>query len=135
MMVEHPHETSPYTLREDVGRSRDVEEAEQDRRDGKCHQRAGHYPWRFVRLTMTLVLPEEGESDAAGHVEGGDESAGDGDPQYAAKLRNVAEDLGVDTDTLFMGQLDYQALPQLYRDHDIFVYASVWDKPLGFQSF
>jgi glycogen(starch) synthase len=57
--------------------------------------------------------------------------AGDGDPDYVARLKGVAEDLGVSRETLFMGRVDYDLVPQFYRDHDIFVYASIWDEPFG----
>lgn len=57
--------------------------------------------------------------------------AGNGDHDYAQSLERVAADLGVADDVLMMGRVDYEQICQMYRDHDIFVYASSWDEPFG----
>lgn len=57
--------------------------------------------------------------------------AGNGDEAYRQSLQRVAADLGVADETLFMGRLDYSQIPPVYRDHDLFIYASAWDEPFG----
>jgi len=78
-----------------------------------------------VILRALSLLVEEGGAGLSLTV------AGDGDEAYVQSLKRVAEDLGVARETLFMGRMPYESIPLVYRDHDIFVYASVWDEPFG----
>jgi len=52
---------------------------------------------------------------------------GDGPEDYKARLRGLAQGL----DVQFFGKVDHSELPQLYRDHDIFVFPSIWEEPFG----
>jgi glycosyltransferase involved in cell wall biosynthesis len=39
--------------------------------------------------------------------------------------------LGLDDIVRFTGKLDRSLLPQLYRDHDILIFPSIWDEPFA----
>ncbi|MCX7013637.1 MAG: glycosyltransferase family 4 protein [Candidatus Sumerlaeota bacterium] len=50
--------------------------------------------------------------------------AGEGEPAYVERLKREANELGVGSDTLFMGRVAPESMAALYRDHDLFVRAS-----------
>jgi glycogen synthase len=52
---------------------------------------------------------------------------GEGPEDYKARLRELAEGLEV----TFYGKVPHLELPALYRDHDIFVFPSIWEEPFG----
>lgn len=55
--------------------------------------------------------------------------AGKGDPAYERELRARARDLHCAVD--FVGHVEFEAMPALYRAHDLLVFPSVWNEPLG----
>lgn len=55
--------------------------------------------------------------------------AGDGDPAYLARLREIAEGMRVPVD--FLGRVPHAQLPQIYREHQLFVFTSLWHEPFG----
>ena len=55
--------------------------------------------------------------------------AGDGPEDYKAHLLKLAE--GIDVKVTFRGRLPHSQLPALYREHDIFIFPSIWEEPFG----
>lgn len=51
---------------------------------------------------------------------------GAGDPDYERYLREQAP-----ADVRFAGRIDHEALPPIYREHDLFVFPSIWKEPFG----
>lgn len=97
-----------------------------------------HHPVRLLYLgplrpnkRVEVIMRGLGMLLEDGHFRATLTIAGDGDSQYMQSLERVAADLGLSDETLFMGRLDYEQIPSMYRDHDIFVYASAWDEPFG----
>ena len=55
--------------------------------------------------------------------------AGDGPEAYKRHLRERAAEAGCPVD--FRGRVAHDELPQVYREHDIFVFPSTWQEPAG----
>jgi glycogen synthase len=55
--------------------------------------------------------------------------AGDGPKEYKADLQRLAADCGVPVN--FLGKQGHDTMPALYRDHDIFLFPSIWPEPFG----
>jgi glycogen synthase len=55
--------------------------------------------------------------------------AGQGPGDYPDRLALLASTCGAPTD--FLGRLPHDELPALYRDHDAFVFPSIWQEPFG----
>ncbi len=55
--------------------------------------------------------------------------AGDGPADYRARLERLAGESGVDV--RFLGRVPQTALAAMYREHDLFVFPSVWQEPFG----
>jgi glycosyltransferase involved in cell wall biosynthesis len=53
---------------------------------------------------------------------------GAGDEEYAAHLKNLAAGPAV---VEFGGRVAHAELPRIYREHDIFVFPSIWVEPFG----
>ncbi len=56
---------------------------------------------------------------------------GGGEPDYLARLKTLARDLGVAEKVLFQGRVKSEKLPGLYREADLFVFPSDWEEPFG----
>ena len=54
---------------------------------------------------------------------------GGGDEEYRARLEGLAAELH--TQTQFLGQVAHDRLPEIYRQHDILLFPSIWDEPFG----
>jgi glycosyltransferase involved in cell wall biosynthesis len=50
---------------------------------------------------------------------------------YFGELQALAREMGISQQVHFMGAVSRQALPSIYQDHDIFVFPSSWEEPLG----
>lgn len=57
--------------------------------------------------------------------------AGQGDPDYEAELRNLAEKEEISDRVHFLGPQPKEALPALYQRGDIFLFTSIWPEPFG----
>jgi len=57
--------------------------------------------------------------------------AGWQDRAYAAELTRRAAELGVDGMVEWLGALPREAMPELYHDHDVLLFPSVWAEPFG----
>jgi len=55
--------------------------------------------------------------------------AGDGPEDYKARLRGLAGQ--GKARVTFAGKSPHEAMPALYRDHDVFVFPSLWQEPFG----
>jgi len=55
--------------------------------------------------------------------------AGDGPEPYQAELKRVADASGATV--RFLGKQGHESMPALYRDHDIFLFPSIWPEPFG----
>jgi len=55
--------------------------------------------------------------------------AGDGPEDYKARLRTLAQEGRARV--VFAGKSPHEAMPALYRDHDVFVFPSLWQEPFG----
>lgn len=52
-------------------------------------------------------------------------------PEYVEELQQIIKMKGLEPFIRFTGKLDNEQLPEIYADHDIFVFASIWDEPFG----
>ncbi|WP_372369493.1 glycosyltransferase family 4 protein [Candidatus Uabimicrobium sp. HlEnr_7] len=52
---------------------------------------------------------------------------GDGPQDYKDRLRNEAKNL----DVKFLGKIPHEKIPEIYRNHDIFIFPSIWPEPYG----
>jgi len=57
--------------------------------------------------------------------------AGSGSTTYVNELRQLARDGGIEDRIHFIGRVDRGALRDIYHQHDIFVFPSVWDEPFS----
>jgi glycogen synthase len=56
-------------------------------------------------------------------------AAGTGEEEYIERLKRSAEEAGLEA--VFPGRVAHHAMSSLYRDHDIFVFPSIWQEPFG----
>lgn len=54
---------------------------------------------------------------------------GAGTTEYEQRLHQIAEGLSVTVD--FLGRIEHQKMGAIYREHDIFVFPSIWPEPFG----
>ena len=54
-----------------------------------------------------------------------------GGPDYDNRIHRLVSSLGLDKNVRFTGFIPRDRLPSLYRDHDIFLFPSVWDEPFS----
>lgn len=52
-------------------------------------------------------------------------------PEYVAELQQTISMKGFEPFIQFTGKRNNEQLPEIYADHDIFVFASIWDEPFG----
>jgi glycogen(starch) synthase len=52
-------------------------------------------------------------------------------PEYVDALREIIEETGVQTQVSFTGKVEHDHMPELYRQHDILIFSSLWDEPFG----
>jgi len=52
-------------------------------------------------------------------------------PEYVSELQHIISMRGLEHCIQFAGKHDNEQLPEVYADHDIFVFASIWDEPFG----
>lgn len=52
-------------------------------------------------------------------------------PEYVAELQKTIALKGLEPFVQFTGKLDNEQLPSIYANHDVFVFASIWDEPFG----
>lgn len=52
-------------------------------------------------------------------------------PEYVEELQQSISMKGLGAFIRFTGKLDNDQLPKIYTDHDVFVFASIWDEPFG----
>ena len=55
--------------------------------------------------------------------------AGTGPQEYIEKLNTLAGTLYTSID--FLGKIPHESMPELYRQHDIFIFPSIWQEPFG----
>jgi glycogen(starch) synthase len=55
--------------------------------------------------------------------------AGAGPAEYENRLRQLAAALPWPVD--FVGKVPYEKMPSIYREHDLFVFPSIWKEPFG----
>ncbi|MCB0207887.1 MAG: glycosyltransferase family 4 protein [Anaerolineae bacterium] len=56
---------------------------------------------------------------------------GTGDTKYENQLRQFAQDNGLELLVNFMGNQPKEAMPNIYRQADIFLFTSIWQEPFG----
>lgn len=54
-----------------------------------------------------------------------------GDGPWKPTLKEMVEDRQLQEHIDFLGHVPYQELPQIYANHDLFVYLGRWDEPFG----
>jgi glycosyltransferase involved in cell wall biosynthesis len=52
-------------------------------------------------------------------------------PDYETSLRKLVLELGLENHVHFTGFVPHEELPEIYRQHDILIFPSVWDEPFG----
>ncbi len=52
-------------------------------------------------------------------------------PEYFDSLKSLVTRYGVEQDVEFAGKIERERLPEIYRQHDIFLFSSQWDEPFG----
>jgi len=55
--------------------------------------------------------------------------AGSGTPEYEERLKDKSR--SADLPVEFLGKVPHELMPALYREHDVFVFPSIWDEPFG----
>jgi len=56
---------------------------------------------------------------------------GAGPDAYCQRLRAMVDKLGITPQVTFTGKVAIEALPAYYREHDIFLFTSIWPEPFG----
>jgi glycosyltransferase involved in cell wall biosynthesis len=56
---------------------------------------------------------------------------GSGAPRYVARLRRTIERAGLETTVRLCGPVERERLPQVYREHDLLIFPSVWNEPFS----
>ncbi len=92
-------------------------------------------------LYVGQVIPEKGVHTAIDAVAGivGSQrcnvtltiAGGSSKPAYLAEQQSRVVTLGLTEAVRFVGQLERTALAELYRTHDVLVFASIWDEPFA----
>jgi glycogen synthase len=54
-----------------------------------------------------------------------------GGPDYEGRIARLVSSLGLNDRVRFTGMVARERLPELYREHDILVFPSVWDEPFS----
>jgi glycosyltransferase involved in cell wall biosynthesis len=54
-----------------------------------------------------------------------------GGPDYGDRIHQLVSDFGLENRVRFTGLLQRALLPQIYREHDILLFPSVWDEPFS----
>ena len=52
-------------------------------------------------------------------------------PDYEVYVRHLVSSLGLENNVYFAGSFSREKLPSIYHEHDILIFPSVWDEPLG----
>jgi glycosyltransferase involved in cell wall biosynthesis len=53
------------------------------------------------------------------------------DRDYLVHIKNLVTRLDLEDKVSFKGKLPHEALPAIYREHDILIFPSVWEEPFG----
>lgn len=53
------------------------------------------------------------------------------DPEYATCLRDIVTDTGLNHQVRFLGKVPRHDMPNVYNEHDILVFPSVWEEPFS----
>lgn len=54
-----------------------------------------------------------------------------GGPDYGGHVRGMVSSLGLERNVSFTGLIPREELPEIYRQHDLFVFPSVWEEPFS----
>lgn len=84
--------------------------------------------------TLIQALAQLGKQDKVGCEAGSDWSldiVGDGVPEYTRELESLVHQHGLQQQVTFLGRLPHQQLPEVYREHEVFVFPSEWEEPFG----
>lgn len=52
-------------------------------------------------------------------------------PEYVATLKESAKQCGIDNGLRFIGKIENNNMPDIYAEHDILIFPSVWEEPFG----
>lgn len=52
-------------------------------------------------------------------------------PEYADEIKQIIDKYGLDNKVICFGKVDNEQLPEVYEDHHIFIFSSIWDEPFG----
>lgn len=75
---------------------------------------------------MNLLVKENGYSTIILTIVGGSTY-----PDYNEHVHNLVKMHGLELNVHFMGFVPIERLPQIYKEHDIFLFTSIWDEPFG----
>ena len=101
-----------------------------DRPSGKkavyCGQLSPHKGVHIALEAYCKAVSRGGASDAELTIAGGalDES-------YLASLKEIPQKYGINSGVKFIGKVSREALAQIYREHDILLFPSIWDEPFS----
>ena len=56
---------------------------------------------------------------------------GDGEPEYEARVRQLVQQEKVEGLVHFLGAQPREAMPEIYRQADVFLFTSIWPEPFG----
>ncbi len=77
-------------------------------------------------IEALALLRERGETTPASLT-----IAGSGLDNYEAELNEMVDKLGLGGAVRFLGRVPREAIPELMREHDLFVLPSIWEEPLS----
>jgi len=93
------------------------------------------HPYKGVHVLIEALarLKQEGSADEEGKIPGFTLTvAGDGEPEYLKQLADGAASAGKGgIQVNWKGKVSYDAMPEIYRSHDIFAFPSIWEEPFG----
>lgn len=52
-------------------------------------------------------------------------------PAYVLELKKLVKKLAIEKNVTFTGKVERNCLPEIYADHDILIFSSLWDEPFG----
>lgn len=52
-------------------------------------------------------------------------------PEYVKLLQEAVEEFGLRNRVHFLGSLDREQLPEIYRSHDVYLFTSIWEEPFS----